>query len=103
MQEIFKEVLTKEDEAALIVKEASEKALKITSEAETFYQDRVKAAREKSRKTLTAMREQIQNEQELKVQEVLNDYEKKWVELQKQGERKVADLAVKLARITEAT
>ncbi len=98
MREIFTEVLSKEDEAARILQEAEARAREIGAEAEKYYNETLKAAREESRKKLTEGAEEIRRIQEDRVTRALEDYEKKWDDLRDKGREKLEGLAEKLAR-----
>ena len=100
MQEIFDQVLNTEDQAEKIISEARVQAEKIVSEAEVFYKDTLKSAREKNREELSLALEEIRREQDERVHSVLKDYENQWIDLVNKGDKKIAELAVKLAEMT---
>ncbi len=98
MQEIFNEVLSREDEASALIKGGEQKAREIGAAAEKFYNDTLKAAREESRKKLAAGTEEIRRSQEDRVAQALADYEKKWESQRDQGRARLEGLAENLAR-----
>jgi len=98
MQEIFKEVLSKEEEAARIVKEAESRAKEIAAEAEKYYADTLKAAREESRRIIAEGSGEIRRTQEERVVRTLEEYERTWVDMREKGREKLESLAEDLAR-----
>lgn len=103
MQEIFDEVLNKEDQAARIVEEAKARALEIGALAEKEYNTLLKEAREKSRTELAEGARAIQEEQAARVKAALDDYDIKWKELQENSAEKMSGLAKRLAAIASST